>query len=1219
MKTTGSLFLLLTALAATAAALPNSDFSVWTEMPGSVRYWTKGGEFPADWRPVDRDDRPESFVRPSADGKLELHGVIASSRQTGLKHKEVQIRVRARGDSGRLRVMVWQYCPGSAKIETAAFPLEIRVSPEARDYIARVKIPGWHGEDEAELVLDGDGVIIESAQWEEAGTAASAGERHDRLTLPVVARPPVVDGNFSAAEWSNAVDYRSGFRNIADGVTVGNQSRCLLTSDGQSLYAALLTPIPPGGFRLQKSARDSAVWEDESLEFIFHPDFHEAVPKEFYQLVISFAGVVFNQHRAVAIGQLIPGWDCPGLEVKDGFFDGHNVLEIKIPLASIGVFDPARPWGMTVGRNFALQGEHASLGGNAYFDAPAMLECRVDPAAPAIAWGAEELRRDGLNRFALTLATADPAQATYNVEFREIGGGKFRQTESLAPTPAQSSRVVFDLSDAPREFTDVELNIADHSGKIFFQNFSQLQSTAYGVRQRAFASPRQLEIEHFPFQRRLALRLTAPESLEHADFAAARLQLTAPDGSVTELTVPQVVTIGKEAFAVWDQALEQEGIYRAEATVFDRAGNPAVSAESSVPIKPLPWAGNDIGISSEVIAPFTPLRLDRDTMNIACVLRDYRLAPGGFPAAIAADGGAVLAAPVTLELLRDGKLETGHGTPVEFTRVDADRIEFRSGVDFPGLHIAVDAWMEYDGVIAYTLTLEPEGGIAVEKLSLALPVADGKLFHFINDSIRSTRNYFFTEEFPATGNAPVWNSTSVKNTRVYGNFLASLWLGNHQRGLSFFAESDAGWIDSPEVPCYELRRHGGDHTLTANFIAQPAELSAPRRLRFGLIATPVRPKPTGLSQRQDNRWSTSFGMGYFNVGLSSLDPWISNQMIRRDGAQSYLPYTAGNETVLGDPELQYFRDEIATVPKGFYTETLSEIPYAALGPDRNNYVSMRAGWTPERVDFNLWRLRQLFETTGIDGVYFDNTFPNFNCNLLLPNAGFIRDDGHLQGTFPVFLAREYLKRAATLAAAYDRRQPRVVIHNTNAQLIGAFAFADSSYDGEMLIPENGDHYDIFYPAWPEISLGVNWGVAPGMITMLGWGAYGQEPRPNRAMYSLFKLYDISIWNNGMDRTLKQRLDRIEADFGTAEADCTFTGYWENDAILAPPLKVSFFLRPGRGALAYVANPAEETAEAAWQLTPEWQNAVVTDMESGKIVTEETLRLDPHDFRVFRLQ
>ena len=41
------------------------------------------------------------------------------------------------------------------------------------------------------------------------------------------------------------------------------------------------------------------------------------------------------------------------------------------------------------------------------------------------------------------------------------------------------------------------------------------------------------------------------------------------------------------------------------------------------------------------------------------------------------------------------------------------------------------AWMEYDGVIWYTMKLEPSAPLAVKRLTLRLPYADAKLCHFL--------------------------------------------------------------------------------------------------------------------------------------------------------------------------------------------------------------------------------------------------------------------------------------------------------------------------------------------------------------------------------------------------------------------------------------------------------------------------------------------------------
>ena len=1197
--------------------IKNSDFSQWGAFPGACRYWRPNiAEFPLFWRPLDRADYPDAFSTRINGGGIKLNGIIRSCRLAGYRGKKLLLTVRARG-KGKLRAVLLEYISRNPKIEMAALAIDTVVSKETRDYTAKLTVPSWHGEDEVELMLEGHDVIIEKVSLNEASEIKKLTNLNEICTLPKISKTPKIDGVFSLQEWKDAVNYRNSFRDINSGITIHSQSDCYITSDGENLYIAALRIIPPGGLRSRVSRRDGDVWNDESLELVFNPHFKDKKPVDLYQIIVSFRGTVFDQRRALQIGQMIRGWDCPGLNVKTGNWKGNALIELKLPLASVGISNSSQPWGMTIGRNLAISKEFASLTGSKYFDTANMLKVRVSSSAPAVSWGVEKLNHNGLYKFRLDIKSG--RKDRFKITAREIGGYKAVYKQELPVKDSRNETVVFDLSDKARNFVDVELTVKNSAGEILFRNVTKLQSSAYGVQPKFFKQKNDLAIEHYPFLHKINIRLSNISTDIQSRIGKTVLHISLPDGRKITRAIDKMNFSGSEGCATLDYILTVEGEYQLSAQVFDRKGRLFARTERTVPVKKLTWVGNSYGKDDIIIPPFVPLKCQNNT--VSCVLRDYSFSPNGLPEQICSAGGALLSSPVEMKLISNGKVMCSTPGKFRFTRITATRIEFESQLKFDGLNVKIDAWMEYDGILFYTMRLEPQRPVNIDKLSLFMPVKKPILFHFVNDGIRGARNYFRITEFPKR-NGVVWDSRSVRNSRVYGNFLSSLWIGNYDRGLSFFAESERGWSTSDKTACYELRKKGENCILAVNFISIPITLSRPRKMEFGVIATPVRPKAVGVSQRLDGHWQSSFGMGYFNAGLYSLDQWISNQMINRNNKVAYLPYSAGNEYVFGDPELKYFRDEIATVPKGFYTGTLNEVPYMAMGPDINNYVSMKSSWTQERVDFMLWRLKNLFDISGIDGVYLDNTFPNFNFNLLARKGGFLRDDGRLQGTFPILLARQYLKRAAVLAFKYKRRQPAVVAHVTDAHVISAFAFANAIYDGEMTIPANANHYDVFYPAWIETSLGVNWGPCPGMLSMLGWGKRGKSIKANRAMFSMFKLYDTAIWNQGLDNSMKARLDAIEREFGTMAPDARFVGYWDNDWIKGEKVRISYFVRDGKKALMYVANPNRKKLETVLSIPPRYGLNVnrLIDAESKRVIHPEhkgyRFSIGPHDFKVF---
>ena len=204
--------------------------------------------------------------------------------------------------------------------------------------------------------------------------------------------------------------------------------------------------------------------------------------------------------------------------------------------------------------------------------------------------------------------------------------------------------------------------------------------------------------------------------------------------------------------------------------------------------------------------------------------------------------------------------------------------------------------------------------------------------------------------------------------------------------------------------------------------------------------------------------------------------------------------------------------------------------------------------------------------------------------------------------------REYLKRAAVLAYKYNKRYPRVVLHNTGAMMPGAFAFADGFMDGEMDITK---YYAIFPMAWNEIMLGVDWGLVPGRLTMLRPAQKDQ----NRALFSVFKLYDMRFWvtHPGFDNTLYRTIRKVEQNFGLGKENIEFFGYWQKNNPVKfsgkTALLASCYRNKNGALLIYISNPSGKTASGTLKFDCSMN---LTDAFTGKSISS-ALSLPKEDF------
>jgi len=165
------------------------------------------------------------------------------------------------------------------------------------------------------------------------------------VVLPVEAAP-VLDGKISAGEWGEpALD---SFYNEDTGkpVDAAVQTHVWLRYDAENLYiAAKLLEPEMEELVEEETEHDGEVWQDDCLEIFLDPQ-KKKDPADFYHLLINPLGVVCDRRGASDVSDDI-GWTCKGLKVKTGKSKKYWLVEMAIPLASLGVTKPiaGQHWG----------------------------------------------------------------------------------------------------------------------------------------------------------------------------------------------------------------------------------------------------------------------------------------------------------------------------------------------------------------------------------------------------------------------------------------------------------------------------------------------------------------------------------------------------------------------------------------------------------------------------------------------------------------------------------------------------------------------------------------------------------------------------------------------------------------------------------------------------------------------------------------------------------
>ncbi|HUS81605.1 MAG TPA: glycoside hydrolase domain-containing protein, partial [Armatimonadota bacterium] len=327
--------------------------------------------------------------------------------------------------------------------------------------------------------------------------------------------------------------------------------------------------------------------------------------------------------------------------------------------------------------------------------------------------------------------------------------------------------------------------------------------------------------------------------------ARARLALLTPEGAAWDLGETGAFEQGM-ARATFDvpEGLPT-GSLRLRATITDAARQQVAEATSGPFERRIyPWQAEDkgIGVSDEVMPPFTPLRVEGRSVH--CWGRRYDLGDDGWPAQIMTREADMLTGPVRLRARVDGvSARPLAGGTAAFGRTDPGVVEFAVRGTGGSLGASLTGRIEYDGMIKYTLRLDPPAPVTVNELRLEIPVADDHalLYHVCRDAIRTSNEAGLTP--PGTGK--VWGSSAKPSRQVLGTFVPYWWVGDYDRGLCWMADNDRGWSVPDDEDCVELVREGDTLTARVNFITRDRLIESPWEVTFALEAGPPRPEPKG--------------------------------------------------------------------------------------------------------------------------------------------------------------------------------------------------------------------------------------------------------------------------------------------------------------------------------------------------------------------------------------
>ena len=162
-------------------------------------------------------------------------------------------------------------------------------------------------------------------------------------------------------------------------------------------------------------------------------------------------------------------------------------------------------------------------------------------------------------------------------------------------------------------------------------------------------------------------------------------------------------------------------------------------------------------------------------------------------------GSPILHAPVRLTAVAGGRSLRFAAEPIDQVASDPDEVVLEQRLTAANLDLRVQVHVEFDGMIRFDVEVAAADAVELDSLSIEIPVRAEHAEYL----------YHFPGAWGTARNAGVLPDTAVRM-----GFRPYVWLGDNDRGLAWFGESDRDWHVAPGAPATEIVRDGNRVVLT---------------------------------------------------------------------------------------------------------------------------------------------------------------------------------------------------------------------------------------------------------------------------------------------------------------------------------------------------------------------------------------------------------------------
>lgn len=949
----------------------------------------------------------------------------------------------------------------------------------------------------------------------QAQHAAEAEKAPYRLTAVKTVAPPTIDGDMNQTDWIGpewgAAAAITGFTDIGNHKYAPRQTRGYFTYDAEKLYFAFSSDIEAGTRPIANAVgRDSTVFSDDAIEFIISP-FGEGQGEKpaVFQFIGNSTGVIYDAKNDDK------SWNG-NWHYAAKAYGTKWIGEGSIRWADLGVATPkdGDTWRLNFARDWQTP-QAATVWG------PSTNFTQIKNMAYVT------FREKGTVAQVESLGKFTSGNVKFNVDLANIGGaapdditGTLTLGSAVTPVsatvqPNGKAKLEFKTSIPDKTTDSLLLNITSKTtGDTLWQGGLTFDKT----------DPVIVELHPIPSKGKVDVKIDISGVPERPAGATAKVAFMA-DNATRKVAEVAVNTFDENGRSFSELALGKlpVGDYIVLTSLYDGT-NKINETRSHFHRLDDSWIGNKVGISDVILPGWTPIGVSGK--NLSVWGRNFAFDNTLFPSQIVARSASLLSSPIRLEGSVNGKPIKWDNVTFKVIKKTPARVDFVTTATSGSLQVQNEAYLEYDGMFFFKMHLKPLGKpVKVDSLKLVIPFAAGRAL-FLNKDPGIFPEDYGGSRIPA-GQGSVWK-------RPFAHFM---WVGDHDRGLQWFAEDSVQWSIPENKKTLELTRKNNITEWGITFADSALDLSETRTIAFGLHPTPVKPLPKQSRMlSMASHQGQSPGIVWTDPGLNpyfgypqATDPAYAKG--RTDNFHQHggrvIPYMCPVRLGELSPEWQFYgRDWAMPGVLNNYDTDVLEFSGGQMGACPS---------VPAFRDFMAWKNKEYLDQTGFDGLYYDFAWP-YPCY----------NDGHNHpvGAYPILGFREMYKRLYTLCKL---RNPNnlIVAHTSGGILMPMLSWADTTVPGEEIVskmmqarekPETKNTTDLadvidldYYLAF---NMGRQFGNVPTYMQPV-WCEYKHTGN--------FMLLTDSIGAWRYDPYLVQ----LYQDLGMGEDDVRFLPFWSN--------------------------------------------------------------------------